>query len=176
MFSVVGFFTYRKVQLAAKTEAASRLVEEREEDDAPPKKTSAASSKKTPAPVAVAPSPPPKPAAVEPAKTPTPVPNASLPPSPAKASTAPAAVAAPTTAASPPAGGGSADVQAWINGLKISGVRGGASPKVLIDKKTFSVGDVVNDPLGLVFAGYDANRDLLRFTDKSGAIYERHPR
>jgi hypothetical protein len=93
-------------------------------------------------------------------------------PSAASASVARPAAAAPEV----PADAGNAEAQDWINKLKISGVRTGSSPKVLIGGKAFSVGDVVQANFGLVFTGYDPAREFVQFKDGKGTVYERRVR
>ncbi|MDD3179006.1 MAG: hypothetical protein PHQ04_01500 [Opitutaceae bacterium] len=69
----------------------------------------------------------------------------------------------------------SAAFKAWVNNLKIGGVsvRSGV-PRVLIERTTYTQGEVVNPQLGITFEGYDEKRHMVKFKDKSGAIFERH--
>jgi hypothetical protein len=55
-------------------------------------------------------------------------------------------------------------------------MRSGAVPRILVERATFAVGDVMNHDLGITFDGYDASRRMLRFKDSSGAIVERRER
>ena len=57
--------------------------------------------------------------------------------------------------------------------LRIRGVRGGDSQRVTIDKTTYVPGDIVNQSLGISFAGYDEETRMLTFRDKTGATFER---
>ena len=63
--------------------------------------------------------------------------------------------------------------KAWVINLKIRGVRGGDAQRVFIDKISYVPGDVVNQQLGIIFAGYDENTRMLKFQDKTGATFER---
>lgn len=125
----------------------------------------------------------PPPAAQQPAAPAAPVaapasPSAATPPptetSPANpATTSPAAPAIP---ASETPGGPSVAFRAWVQDIKIAGVRTGQSPRILLGRSSFSVGDVVHPELGIVFDGYDPARRMLRFKDATGATVERrHP-
>jgi hypothetical protein len=116
----------------------------------------------------------PLPAVAQKEATPAPAPKTiapAVPPhTPARVTAAePATGAAEATANAEP----NPAAQDWINKLKISGVRGGASPKILLQGKTFGIGDVIHADLGLAFAGYDPDRDVVRFKDGAGAIYQR---
>lgn len=64
--------------------------------------------------------------------------------------------------------------KAWVQNLRISGVRGGDRPKVFIEHTAYSPGDMVNPGLGITFEAYDSNTHNLIFRDKSGAVVERH--
>ena len=64
--------------------------------------------------------------------------------------------------------------KAWVQNLRISGVRGGERPKVFIEHTAYSPGDMVNPGLGITFEAYDSNTHNLIFRDKSGAVVERH--
>jgi hypothetical protein len=126
---------------------------------------------------AVPPPPPrrPKPAAVKPvvpagqppapvaggptAATPTPVPVAVVEPPPEP-------VVPPAPAASPA-------FHAWVENLKIGGVRGGSTSRVFIGATAYAPGDVVNPQLGIVFEEYNAETRMLTFKDKTGAKVER---
>ncbi len=43
-------------------------------------------------------------------------------------------------------------------------------------RSSYLPGETVNPVLEIVFDGYDANRRLVRFKDKSGAVIERRDR
>jgi hypothetical protein len=70
----------------------------------------------------------------------------------------------------------SAAFTAWVKNLKITGLRTGAVPRILVDRATFAAGDTINTELGIMFDGYDASRRMLRFKDKTGAVVERRER
>jgi hypothetical protein len=103
---------------------------------------------------------------------------AQLPAAPAAAEVKP--VATPLAQATPPpkpkpAGPPPASIQfkAWVENLRISGVRSGASPRIFIERTAYAPGDIVNPQLGISFKGYDPATRLLSFTDQTGAIVER---
>ncbi len=73
-------------------------------------------------------------------------------------------------------GDAAASFRAWVEHVKISGVRVSANPRILIGKVSFNQGDVVDEKLGIIFVGYDKERYLVRFQDSSGAILERQDR
>lgn len=141
----------------------------------------AAPEPKTPPPVAPTPIPesvpaPVTPAAVAPAATVPvePVAIATEAPSSAPAAVAPPAVvpvAPPQVKAPPPEP--SLAFKAWVINLRIRGVRGGDAQRVFIDKTSYVPGEVVNQKLGIVFAGYDEDTRMLTFRDQTGAIFER---
>jgi cytoskeletal protein RodZ len=91
---------------------------------------------------------------------------------PSPATTAPAT---PAPAAVSPAAGANA-FNTWVANVKISGVRGGSAPRILIGRASFNLGEVVNEELGITFEGYDADRHLVRFRDRTGATAERRDR
>ncbi len=66
--------------------------------------------------------------------------------------------------------------EAWVASVKISGVRGGSSPRILIGGRSYNVNDVVNEELGIVFDRYDAATHLIRFRDGEGRTLERKDR
>jgi len=68
------------------------------------------------------------------------------------------------------------EFRAAVAALKITGVRAGSNPRVLIAGASYKPGDVVHAPLGIVFSGYDADRRLVRFQDATGARLERPDR
>jgi len=61
----------------------------------------------------------------------------------------------------------------WVENLKISGVRGGANPRVFVGKNSYQRGDLVNPQLGITFEDYSDTTRLLTFRDKTGAKVER---
>ena len=108
---------------------------------------------KAPEPVVVAETPKPEPAAEvpKPAEKPAPVVPAAPPPPPAA----------------------SLAFKAWVENLKISGVRAGAAPKVFIGGTAYAPGDLVNPQLGISFVGYNPETRMIHFKDASGATVER---
>jgi hypothetical protein len=95
------------------------------------------------------------------------------PSGPAPTAAAPTTAAALTPAA--PSGPPPANpaFREWVKTLKISGVRGGSTPRVFIERTAYGPGDLVNPALGITFEGYDAERRVLLFKDKTGATVER---
>jgi hypothetical protein len=88
---------------------------------------------------------------------------------------------APAPAVTPPsaAPGGppvpSAIFKAWVEGLKINGVSATDRPRILIDGTAYAAGELVNEPLGISFVGYEPATRLLIFKDKTGAtVKHRH--
>ena len=88
---------------------------------------------------------------------------------------------APAPAVTPPsaAPGGppvpSAIFKAWVEGLKINGVSATDLPRILIDGTAYAAGELVNEPLGISFVGYEPATRLLIFKDKTGAtVKHRH--
>lgn len=63
--------------------------------------------------------------------------------------------------------------KAWVQNLRISGVRGGASPRVFIERTAYAPGELVNPMLGITFEGYNTETRMLVFKDKTGATVER---
>lgn len=63
--------------------------------------------------------------------------------------------------------------KAWVENLKISGVRAGANPRVFIGGTSYVSGDLVNPQLGISFDHYNAETRMLVFKDKTGAKVER---
>lgn len=111
--------------------------------------------------------PPVSPAATSPASAPAT--NNSAVTTPAVASVEPAPTVAKPAAPPPP----SVAFKAWVQNLKISGVRGGATPRVFIERTAYAPGDLVNPQLGVYFETYNAETRMLVFKDKSGATVER---
>jgi hypothetical protein len=101
-----------------------------------------------------------KPAA--PAKTPT---EAS--PTAETAAPAPPAVVTP-----PPPPVASPAFKAWVQNLRIGGMREGANPRVFIEHTAYGPGDVVNPTLGISFVGINSDTRTLIFKDKAGATVE----
>jgi hypothetical protein len=112
---------------------------------------------------------------------PPPAVNVSVPvPGPAAIASAEAAAAsAPVTAPAPsepqtvridlaPTEAASPAFKAFISSLRVSGVFQGANPRVLIGSRTFEVGEVVNEDLGIIFVGVDPDRKLALFKDGTG--------
>jgi hypothetical protein len=114
--------------------------------DAKPAETKPTEPKTAPAAAAVAATPEPKP--VEEAKP----------------------VAPPKPPPPPPA---SVAFRGWVENLKISGVRGGANPRVFVGKSSYQKGDLVNPQLGVIFEDYNDQTRMIVFKDKSGAKVER---
>ncbi len=73
----------------------------------------------------------------------------------------------------PPPPAASVAFKGWVENLKISGVRAGASTRVFIGGTSYTPGDLVNPQLGISFEGYNPETRLLLFKDKSGAKVER---
>lgn len=70
----------------------------------------------------------------------------------------------------------SLEFRTYVANLRILGVRAGANPRVLIDRTSYNLGATINQELGIIFAGYDSERHLVRFKDASGAIVDRPDR
>jgi hypothetical protein len=85
------------------------------------------------------------------------------------------AVTAPipvTPVAPPPPPPASLPFKAWVQNLRIGGMRGGANPRVFIEHTAYAPGDVVNPSLGIIFVGYNPETRMLVFKDKTGATVE----
>ena len=102
-----------------------------------------------------------KPVAAKPAEPVAPVASAPLPVEEVK------------PAAPPPPPPPSVAFRGWVENLKISGVRGGANPRVFVGKSSYQPGDLVNPQMGITFEGYNDTARMLTFKDKSGAKVER---
>lgn len=63
--------------------------------------------------------------------------------------------------------------RAWVQGLKISGVRTGSTPRIFIERTAYAPGDLVNPQLGITFEAYETATRTLVFKDRSGATVER---
>ena len=83
----------------------------------------------------------------------------------------PAEEVKPATPPPPPAP--SVAFRGWVENLKISGVRGGANPRVFVGKSSYLKGDLVNPQLGITFEDYNDQTRVLSFKDKTGARVER---
>lgn len=70
----------------------------------------------------------------------------------------------------PPA---SAAFKAWVDNLRVGGIRPGANPRVFIGGNSYLVGDVINSQLGIIFDSYNADTRKLTFRDKTGAKVDR---
>jgi hypothetical protein len=146
-----GFFAYRKLTAPP--------------PEPPPRPKPAAKPAAPPA------APQPEPVVEKPAETP-----AAAEPAPTSAPQEPVATltagpAAPALPPPPPAP--SVAFRSWVENLHVSGVRAGASPRVFIGGTAYAAGDLVNPQLGIIFEGYDSEKRLLIFRDKSGATVER---
>ncbi|RME68664.1 MAG: hypothetical protein D6781_10395 [Verrucomicrobia bacterium] len=60
-------------------------------------------------------------------------------------------------------------IEGWVAQIKLSGVRLGATPKVLMNDRVFQIGDVVDRRTGLVLSAIE-NREL-QFRDPAGNTY-----
>jgi hypothetical protein len=90
---------------------------------------------------------------------------------PADADTQPAPVPV-APAAPPPPPVASLAFKAWVENLRIGGMRGGANPRVFIEHTAYGPGDVVNPQLGISFVSFNAETRMLIFKDKTGATVE----
>jgi len=57
----------------------------------------------------------------------------------------------------------------WATTVRISGVRTGENPRVMIGGSPFEPGDTVDARRGVVFVGYEPETQQLRFSEQSGA-------
>lgn len=64
----------------------------------------------------------------------------------------------------------SQDFQNWVSSAVISGVREGSSPRAFINNLLVKQGDTVDARLGITFDSVDAERNLVIFKDRNGAI------
>jgi hypothetical protein len=117
------------------------------------------------------PPPPPRPRpVVQPVKPPEP-PVVEKPATPAVVETPkPEPVEAPPPPPPPVASGA---FKAWVENLRISGLRSGANPRVFIGGTSYAPGDLVNPQLGITFVGYDSETRKIIFKDANGAKVER---
>lgn len=67
----------------------------------------------------------------------------------------------------------SAAFKAWVDGIRVGGVRAGANTRVFIGGTAYAPGEIVNSQLGIMFEAYDAQTRHLIFKDKSGATVKR---
>jgi hypothetical protein len=63
--------------------------------------------------------------------------------------------------------------KAWVENLKIGGVRAGATTRVFIGGTAYASGDLVNPQLGIMFDSYNSETRMLTFRDKTGAKVDR---
>ena len=89
------------------------------------------------------------------------------------ATTESVAASASATPAEPVVLPPSADFQSWVTQVRISGVRGGADPRVVINGRLVRRGEVVDSRLGIIFAGVDASDKIILFQDEAGATVGR---
>ena len=64
----------------------------------------------------------------------------------------------------------SAEFVAWVEEVKIGGVREGANPRVFINGRTINLGEMVDLALEISFDSLDAQRNLVIFKDATGAM------
>jgi len=79
---------------------------------------------------------------------------------------------APQVAPPPPAP--SDQFRAFVDRLKIAGVRIGPPARIFVEHTTVRAGDVIDGGLGVFFVGIDSATNELVFMDKSGAAVRRH--
>jgi hypothetical protein len=177
VFGVVGFVTYQSFQKGKAAEEEKARSEERAAKQARAKALAEAKAAATPPKTAEpAPTPPPG-SAPAPTQVVQQSKGASTPPAAVKSAVpTPPVQDQPAVADAPEKVEPSAQFKTWVNGLKISGVRAGAAPRMMTGGLTFNLGDVVNADLGITFDAYDAERHILRFKDKTGATVERRDR
>jgi hypothetical protein len=93
------------------------------------------------------------------------------PPAPAaQAAVKPMPVSPP---APPPPLIASPQFRAYVDHLKINGVRAGPPARLVVDGAAFDQGDVMNSDLGVVFFGVDPNTGEILFKDATGVILRR---
>jgi hypothetical protein len=93
----------------------------------------------------------------------------------AKASGAPAvAEVRPTPPAPPAKPKPSLQFRAFVDRLKIGGVRMGPPARIFIGGITYQQGAVIDQDLGVVFVGVDPQTEELLFKDGSGVVVRRH--
>lgn len=64
----------------------------------------------------------------------------------------------------------SQNFQAWVSSAVISGVREGSRPRAFINSILVEQGDMVNAQFGITFDRVDAERNLVIFKDRTGAV------
>ncbi len=80
----------------------------------------------------------------------------------------------PVPQVAPPPVVPSLQFRAFVDKLKIVGVRVGPPPRLFVEGVTFRAGDVLDAGLEVVFVNVDtANKELI-FKDSTGAIVRRH--
>ena len=67
----------------------------------------------------------------------------------------------------------SAAFKAWVDALRVGGVRAGVNTRVFIGGTAYAPGEMVNPQLGITFESYDAQTRHLIFKDKTGATVKR---
>jgi hypothetical protein len=67
----------------------------------------------------------------------------------------------------------SAAFKAWVDNLRVGGVRAGANTRVFIGGTAYAPGEMVNLQLGIIFESYNAGTRHLIFKDKTGATVQR---
>ncbi len=87
-------------------------------------------------------------------------------------SATPAAVSLPPIAAPEPAGP-SAQFRAFVDHLKINGVRTGPPARLFVDGVACRPGDALDRELGVIFVGVDSDSNEILFKDATGAIVRR---
>ncbi|WP_221032043.1 hypothetical protein [Actomonas aquatica] len=97
-------------------------------------------------------------------------PTADLPVENAAAARPRVTIADTPVAAAPEAVQPSPEFLTWVSEARVSGVREGDSPRAFINGILVRRGDTIDVPLGIVFDGVDARRNLLIFKDDSGAV------
>lgn len=110
------------------------------------------------------------------AETPPPAPAGS--PEPAAATPEPAVVEQPKPeppkpVAPPPPPPASIAFRAWVENLKIGGLRGGTNPRIFVGGISYQEGEVINPQLGIIFENYNDTTRMITFRDRSGAKVER---
>lgn len=63
--------------------------------------------------------------------------------------------------------------RSFVAMAKITGVFQGTPPRVMLNGRLSRAGDIVDNALGVQFDSYDADKKLLLFKDKSGAVVPR---
>jgi hypothetical protein len=61
-------------------------------------------------------------------------------------------------------------VQAWVQKVRLSGIRMGPQPKALLNDRVYLVGDTVNNELNLRLSAITSR--TLEFEDAAGNVYE----